>query len=218
MAALFTLSRERCYWPPCSQPTVVMVGSTPLVNVFIAHIRAASPGGPRYDPRMSDDERRAFSNVILLCKVHHEYVDRTAPERFSVEILERWKALREGDTLEDLSGLRGVSEARLQSLIGTAVRQSHERVLAALEQFEQTNAEAAHLLRDMFRELDGLRQTQRLVVDPDTASLLLKAANMLKNSANPDVAKSLHDAARKLARLPETVEKLERAAGKWERM
>ena len=33
----------------------------------IAHIRAASALGPRYDEAMTDEDRRAFDNLVLLC-------------------------------------------------------------------------------------------------------------------------------------------------------
>ena len=55
-----------CSCPWCCRPTV---GSNSegddVIDVGIAaHIRAAAPGGPRYDPDMSPEERKSVSNGI----------------------------------------------------------------------------------------------------------------------------------------------------------
>jgi len=40
---------------------------------------------------MTDEERCAFENLILLCPGHHKLVDRLEPEKFSVEVLRAMK-------------------------------------------------------------------------------------------------------------------------------
>ena len=117
--ALAVLSQGTCYFPDCTTPIVVFLDGDPHVNFEIAHIRDANPGN-RYEPRMSDDERRSFRNLVLLCKPHHTLVDKSHPERYRVEDLEEWKAAREGPGVEALTGLRGVTEAKLAELITAA--------------------------------------------------------------------------------------------------
>jgi hypothetical protein len=95
--------------------------STPTVDTHIAHIRGAHSGSPRYDPSMTEDERRGFENLILLCKPHHDLVDKIRPDDYPVEVLLQWKADREGSQSGALSGL---SEDRLEDLIIEAVRQA----------------------------------------------------------------------------------------------
>ncbi|WP_375001127.1 ABC-three component system protein [Aeromicrobium sp. CTD01-1L150] len=41
----------------------------------VAHIAAASPGGPRYDASMTDAERSSIDNLIFLCGTHHDAID-----------------------------------------------------------------------------------------------------------------------------------------------
>jgi hypothetical protein len=41
---------------------------------------------------MTDGERHAFENLLLLCPNHHRLVDRLSPEAYSVEMLEEMKA------------------------------------------------------------------------------------------------------------------------------
>ncbi|MFB6556605.1 hypothetical protein ACFCWX_42965, partial [Streptomyces sp. NPDC056405] len=58
------------------------------VNVDIAHIRGEEPGGPRFDATFPDvnDE----TNLILLCKKHHKWVD-DYPADYPTEELLEWK-------------------------------------------------------------------------------------------------------------------------------
>ncbi len=41
-----------------------------------AHIAAAAPGGPRYDGRMSPEERSSVENGLWLCSNCHDQVDK----------------------------------------------------------------------------------------------------------------------------------------------
>src|SRR5713101_2602138 len=59
----------------CSNPACRAATSGPqrnpskAVNVGVAaHITGAAPGGPRYDARMSEKDRRSASNGIWLCQ------------------------------------------------------------------------------------------------------------------------------------------------------
>ena len=96
--ALGALSRGTCYYPDCERPVVVLVDGEPYVDYQVAHIHDANPGN-RYDPDMSDDDRRAFKNLIFLCKPHHDLVDKRHPDRFPPEVLREWKVTREGDEI-----------------------------------------------------------------------------------------------------------------------
>jgi hypothetical protein len=63
----------------------------------ICHIEAASQNGPRYNPNMSDDERRHFDNLILLCDECHSIIDNKDNEsEYPVELLKEWKRNHEG--------------------------------------------------------------------------------------------------------------------------
>jgi hypothetical protein len=109
-----------CYFPGCQIPVVVFVQNEPVVNVIIAHIRGARPGSARYDAGMSDDERRSFANLVLLCKPHHDWIDRLHADRYPPELLLEWKAKREQGQLLDLGSVPRLTE-RLASLIESAV-------------------------------------------------------------------------------------------------
>jgi len=58
----------------------------------ISHIEAASKEGSRFNPNMSDDERRHFSNLILLCDECHTVIDNNDNEsEYPVSLLKEWK-------------------------------------------------------------------------------------------------------------------------------
>ena len=66
-----------------------------------AHITAASMNGPRFDPSLTDTQRKDISNGIWLCIAHSYEVDDDA-SRHTVEELKDWKATAEARALEVL--------------------------------------------------------------------------------------------------------------------
>lgn len=122
-AALALLSQGTCYFPGCATRTIEFLDGDPFINVHIAHIRDAKPGN-RYVADMTDDERRSFANLVLLCKPHHTLVDKMHPERYSIAELEKWKIEREGVAMGSLRGLNDLTEERLEEMIRAAVSSS----------------------------------------------------------------------------------------------
>lgn len=56
----------------------------------MAHIKGEKSGAPRYDPNMTDKERNAYPNRILLCRNHHKLID-DHPSKYTVEKLHQMK-------------------------------------------------------------------------------------------------------------------------------
>ncbi len=85
-------ARGHCSNPACRRLTHAATSDgAGEINIGQAsHICAAAPGGPRYDPNMTPEERRAADNGIWLCDVHGRAVD--APDsKFTVAELRDWK-------------------------------------------------------------------------------------------------------------------------------
>lgn len=87
--AVIGLAGGVCAFPGCSVPYYDEARDTRLGQV--AHICAQSPGGPRFDPMQIAAERDGIANLLLLCDTHHTEVDRH-PEKYTVSVLQRWKA------------------------------------------------------------------------------------------------------------------------------
>lgn len=66
-----------CSFETCGAVTVGPSNSAKRVaNVGVAsHIAAAAKGGPRFDPKMTPQQRKSESNGIWLCQIHGKHVD-----------------------------------------------------------------------------------------------------------------------------------------------
>ncbi|HTJ71324.1 MAG TPA: hypothetical protein VL551_27535 [Actinospica sp.] len=177
VTGLVLMSQGTCYFPKCSEPLVRLDEGTPVNNFEIAHVRAAKPGGPRYDAAMTNEQRDAFPNLVLLCLVHHKVVDRVRPQDFPTSTLQQWKE-ENGDGLTALQGLRGVTEEGLQALVTGAFEDVKSEIVKAIGDLERVSAEAAGLLRPLVSELAAARLINR-GPDPDIAAMLVKAARDL---------------------------------------
>ena len=84
---LFALSGNICAHPNCSNNLIHIDGT---VIAEICHIEAANEKGERYNPNMTDDERRDFNNLILLCSNCHKITNNVI--LYTVENLQKIKA------------------------------------------------------------------------------------------------------------------------------
>ncbi|MGL5423675.1 MAG: hypothetical protein ACRDAJ_11990 [Serratia fonticola] len=69
LRTLFLRSGNQCAFPDCDMELINSYGQY-VGN--ICHIEAAEKKGERYNPTQTDEERRAYSNLILLCANHHQ--------------------------------------------------------------------------------------------------------------------------------------------------
>ena len=90
---LFAASGGRCAFPSCTASLVLPNGA---IIAEMAHIRAFSPGGPRYDPSQTSDERNGYENLLILCPTHHALVD-SDPVNYDASRLIAIKARHEAD-------------------------------------------------------------------------------------------------------------------------
>ncbi|MFP8835702.1 HNH endonuclease signature motif containing protein [Hydrogenophaga sp. XSHU_21] len=65
---LFLLSGNQCAFPGCSHPIILEDGT--YVGE-ICHICAAEKGGERFDETQTNEGRRHFDNLMLMCRDHH---------------------------------------------------------------------------------------------------------------------------------------------------
>ena len=94
----------------CSNPACRKLTSGPreesiqIVNIGVgAHISAASPGGPRYDPSLTSEERRSPDNGIWLCQSCAKLVDNDLI-RYTSSVLTTWKERAEKAALSEIEG------------------------------------------------------------------------------------------------------------------
>ncbi len=85
-----------CSWPKCGKRTVGPGDSqSQIVNIGVAaHINAAAPGGPRYDPQQTSEQRAAAENAIWLCQDHGKMADADTT-KYPDHLLRNWKKVHE---------------------------------------------------------------------------------------------------------------------------
>ncbi len=69
---LYLASGNRCAFPQCvialMTPDAVLVGE-------ICHIEGALPDSARFNSAMSNERRRSYDNLVLMCRNHHKTID-----------------------------------------------------------------------------------------------------------------------------------------------
>ena len=193
--ALFRLSRGRCYEPTCQERVLRLIDGEPIVNVHITHICAHSDNGPRFDGDMTSNDRRSFSNLILLCQAHHTPVDRKSNEKkYPKELLLRWKRDREGDLAVQLNGLPGLDDDKLQDMMAAVVIETKNDIAVAIDELATISSDTADTLRALVAET-----FDRPYLDLDAVASLADSARMLIHLEYN--ASILHESARMLTGL-----------------
>lgn len=128
---LFAHSGNRCAFTACDR---VLVNHKGQWVGEVCHIAGALPGGERFDPSMTNEERRHRDNLVLLCHDHHVETDDV--EEFPVESLKAMKAQHEaqyaGNELD--SATERVLEEAVQDVIAPSIEDYTDRVVLKLPQ------------------------------------------------------------------------------------
>lgn len=104
----------------CSNPDCRKSTTAPNVNIGeAAHIKAASPNGPRYDATQTKEERSSIENAIWLCNTCAKIIDSDV-ENYPVEKLNEWKRN---------------AELRAKNNLAKPFYTEHEHTLNKLHQF-----------------------------------------------------------------------------------
>lgn len=122
----------RCSVPICRAATTGPSESraSGVTNVgMAAHITAAAPGGPRFDPEMTQEQRRSRENGIWACYTHGKAIDDDE-HRYPAELLRAWRDRAEALASEELG--RPIATAGRPCLI------RHQAVVAPGEERQGT--------------------------------------------------------------------------------
>ena len=117
---LFAASAGYCQNPGCSNELFVDAAGKSIHIAEMAHVFAANDGGPRAKPDLSEEERGAFENLVMLCANCHTKVDK-APGAFPDQMMLGWKR-EHANKLQGLFGAVKFGER-------TSARQVVERLL-----------------------------------------------------------------------------------------
>jgi hypothetical protein len=152
----------------CSNPRCLKLTAGPasdgergLETGHGAHICAAAPGGPRYDPNQTEEERKSVANGLWLCRECGDIVDKDEAGYSSNE-LRAWKSNHEAMIAE----VRTQGWARSIELLrsGRADPAFAEQIIALFEDRRALWAAFdAELPARVRHSLDGLRRELTLL-------------------------------------------------------
>lgn len=146
----------KCSKADCAIPTRGADSHDGTINLGeAAHITAASPGGPRYDPRLTSEQRRDHTNGIWLCGTHAKLVD-SDESHFTVEELRRWKHQAELESFNEVvsSGARGRGRSPASANVGSATDVLIGAAKADLAAFQRMPAWPPHAISLNLRMVD----------------------------------------------------------------
>jgi len=85
---LWGRSANRCNHPDCRRELVMDATETDDESIIgeECHIIAQEENGPRGNSNFTKDERDKYSNLILMCHIHHKIID-DQPNTYSVKVL-----------------------------------------------------------------------------------------------------------------------------------
>lgn len=173
----------RCSNPYCPQATSGPHSDpTKATNVGVAaHIAAASPGGKRYDPRMTPEERKSIENGIWLCQKCAKLIDSDEAE-FALELLNEWK-----DNAE-LKARSNLDYTDLQATRIFPVSEFQDRVAAALTESELVvpGGDGSDLAGVMSRTALMLTGFARAASSLPESALILPAAQAFRGLEQAD--------------------------------
>ena len=142
---LFAYSGNQCTIPDCRE---FLVDETGAMLGKIAHIHAAEKGSARFREDMTNEQRRAFDNLMLVCGKHHDIIDYPENvETYKPEVLRKYKAEHEG---------------RFRSAERQLIEQVTDTTQATLPTYPRTMRRIGEVLGvsemiDRDEEIDGIR-------------------------------------------------------------
>lgn len=149
-----------CCFPECTEPSWIQVDGRPAKNVEIAHIHAVEERGPRYDPSLTSDQLRSFENLVLLCKKHHNAVDRAGADGYPAETIQEWSreaARARGIRVDDTAPIGATGLREYVAMSEAEYAHITER-LTELQMHALATSLAPAVLKDRQSELDDLKQ------------------------------------------------------------
>jgi len=166
---LFSRSGNRCAFPDCNQ--IIAMDEGHLVGE-VCHIEAASKGGERYNPHQSEDERRSFENLIILCSVHHTITNDTV--KYTVDVLRKMKVDHEAKFSQKLYEVP-------QNILDKAIAQ-YNAAINRIEGNTEKNLEVSQESLAVNKEILEILNSRKISVQPRQEDLLPNIVEILKKA------------------------------------
>lgn len=95
---------NKCSFPECKIDLVIDESETDDYSIIgeEAHIVSKKENGPRGKSELTQEERDKYSNLILLCRIHHKLID-DQEKKYTIEKLHNYKSEHEKWVNQNLS-------------------------------------------------------------------------------------------------------------------
>ena len=129
---LFALSGNKCAFPNCNNPIYDTENDSLLGE--ICHINAKSANGPRFDENQTNEERKSFENLILMCSNHHIVIDNDLIS-YTVERLQEIKRNHESQNIQEEPSERIINNIMVNLLGNVTVTRNNQDIPQKLQLF-----------------------------------------------------------------------------------
>lgn len=92
---LYLKSGNQCAFPGCKE---LIIDNQGVFIGEVCHIEAAMPGGERFNKNQTNEDRRKFENLMLMCHKHHKITDNV--DEYTVKKLKAIKKEHENKYTE----------------------------------------------------------------------------------------------------------------------
>lgn len=138
----------------------------------LCHIEAANPGGERYNENQSDEDRRSYHNLVILCYPHH--VETNDIVTYSVPKLKEIKLLHESNYQQNLFK---IDESLLYKL--TLEMEEYWSQIELLNSVKHVCADFAVPINAKGTFFDVIKNAHALVEDLDTVNQYFEQSDEL---------------------------------------
>lgn len=138
---LYLRSGNQCAHPKCDNK---LLEDDDVYAANICHIEAASIGGPRFNPLQTNEQRRSFDNLILLCPQCHKRTDNVS--KYDVEAMYKMKLTHEAKYREhDVSKLMTFIDYTQRESLDLPLNLDRLNVKSYIDEPEKTRFHACSL-------------------------------------------------------------------------
>ncbi len=159
---LYALSGNRCAFPWCKELITSSEKNQLMANV--CHIESAEPKWERYNKSQTDEQRRSFENLILLCPNHHIETDNVVT--YPVDILLEMKRKHEDKTqlepavfqeFQKYPSILGkiITEIRIQSVFNDKSKISNNKEFSIAKKIEFNSVKRYRTIINQYKIYQG---------------------------------------------------------------
>ena len=173
---LFALSGNLCAFTDCKHKLVNDKGA---LITQVCHIEAAEEGGERYNKDQSDEERRGFENLMVMCLPHHVETDNVV--KYTVPVLKEMKAAHEkrflANTYNLPAGLEDVIVKEMQRKLDLIYGIVYENQ-SLIKEGNETGRETQEMLGNLTEMVKKLSSQSSIKIDQ--ASIYAEQLDFIK--------------------------------------